>query len=83
MLGNDHAAPLSIRKLSLQEALVGLMPHSFVLDVEDKQRLAGHFARLGDLSRDIGCYALDYRRDYAELPEVQRAILDCFASAHA
>ena len=76
VLGTDHAAPLSIRRLGLQEALGALMPHAFILDVEDKARLRAHFARMADLSQDIGCYALDYRRDYAELPRVQQAILD-------
>ena len=80
VLGTDHRAPLSIRRFSLQEALSELMPHSFVLDVEDKQRLKGHFARLADLSQDIGCYALDFTRDYAELPHVQSAVLDAYWS---
>ena len=51
-------------------------PLAVILDVEDKARLRAHFARMADLSQDIGCYALDYRRDYAELPRVQQAILD-------
>lgn len=76
VLGTDHAAPLSIRQFSLQEALSALMPHSFILDVEDKARLRQHFSRLADLSQDIGCYALDYRRDYAELPRIRGAILE-------
>ena len=79
VLGTDHRADLSIRELTLQEALAALMPHAFILDVEDKPRLRGHFARMADLSQDIACYALDYRRDYAELPRVQYAILDNFA----
>lgn len=79
VLGTDHAAELSIRRLSLQEALSALLPHAFILDVEDKPRLKQHFSRMADLSQDIGCYALDYRRDYAELPAVQRAILDNFS----
>jgi len=82
VLGTDHRAALSIRRFSLQEALSELMPHSFILDVEDKQRLKGHFARLADLSQDIGCYALDFTRDYAELPRVQSAVLGAFRSDH-
>ncbi len=82
VLGTDHRAPLSIRQYSLQEALGALMPHSFILDVEDKARLRGHFARLADLSQDIGCYALDFTRDYAELPRVQGAVLDAYWSDH-
>lgn len=76
VLGTDHRASLAIREFSMQEALSALMPHSFILDVEDKSRLKGHFARIADLSQDIACYALDFTRDYAELPRVQRAILD-------
>lgn len=76
VLGTDHSAPLRVRQLSLPEALKALMPHAFILDVEDKQRLKGHFARMADLARDIPCYTLDFTRDYAELPRVQRAILD-------
>jgi hypothetical protein len=80
LLGNDHAAALSIRRLSLQEALSALMPHSFILDVTDKKRLREHFTRLADLSQDIPCFALDFTRDYAELPPVRAAVLENFAS---
>ncbi|WP_407875171.1 hypothetical protein [Qipengyuania nanhaisediminis] len=76
VLGSDHNAPLSIMRFSLQEALGALMPHAFILDVEDKARLRGHFTRMADLAQEIGCYALDYTRDYAELPRVMDAILE-------
>ena len=76
VLGTDHSAALSIRSFSLQEALGALMPHAYILDVENKAALRSHFSRIGDLSQDIGCYALDYRRTYAELPKVQEAILE-------
>ncbi|MFU7527415.1 hypothetical protein [Qipengyuania sp. ASV99] len=75
ILGTDHRAPLSIRQCSLQEAVSMLMPHAFILDVEDKARLRGHFARIADLSQDIRCYTLDFTRDYGELPRVRGAIL--------
>lgn len=81
LLGNDHKAPLSIRRLSLQEALSALMPHAFILDVTDKPRLRAHFARLADLSQDIACFALDFTRDYAELPRVRDALLGNYTSA--
>ncbi len=78
VLGTDHGAPLAIRRYSLPEALSALMPHAFILDVEDKPRLKAHFSRMADLSRDIACHALDYPRDYAELPAVCNAILANF-----
>lgn len=80
VLGTDHSAPLAIRRLSQSEALSSLMPHAFILDVDDKPRLREHFSRMADLSQDIGCYALDYRRDYAELPSVCAAVLANFRS---
>lgn len=79
LLGKDHEADLSIRRLSSQEALSALMPHAFVLDVTDKERLKGHFGRMADLSQDIACYALDFTRDYEELPRVRSAILESYA----
>ena len=75
LLGTDHRAPLSIRELSQGEALTALMPHSFILDTNDKARLRGHFMRIADLSQDITCFALDFTRDYAELPRVREAVL--------
>jgi len=81
VLGTDHSASLSIRQFSLQEALGALMPHAFILDVEDKERLRGHFARMADLAQDIGCFALDYTRDYAELPRVKAAVLQNLSAA--
>lgn len=80
LLGTDHSAPLSIRQLSLQEALSALMPHAFILDVTDKARLKGHFGRMADLCQDIPCYALDFTRDYGELPRVRDAVLEVFSS---
>lgn len=81
LLGTDHKAPLTITRLSHQEALAALMPHAFILDVTDKARLRGHFGRMADLSQDIACFSLDFTRDYAELPRVRKAVLDNFASA--
>lgn len=80
LLGTDHRASLSVRRLSSQEALSALMPHAFILDVTDKARLKGHFGRMADLSQDIACYALDFTRDYAELPRVREAVLESFSS---
>lgn len=79
VLGTDHRAPLGIRRLSLPEALTTLMPHAFILDVEDKPRLRAHFARMADLTQGIPCFALDFTRDYAELPQVRSAVLENFS----
>ncbi len=70
LLGPDHDAPRAIARLDQHRAAQLLMPHSFVLDVEDKGRLRGHFSRIMGLACDVNCYSVDYPRDYAELPGV-------------
>ena len=75
LLGTDHTAALSITPLEGSAALTQLLPHSFVLDVEDKPRLRAHFCRIAELSEAVACHALDYPRKYDELPEVVAAIL--------
>lgn len=80
VLGTDHKAPLKIRRLSSQEALSALLPHAFILDVTNKDALRGHFTRMADLSQDTACYALDFTREYAELPRVREAVLESLTS---
>ncbi len=75
VLGTDQGAPLSLRRYSPPEALAALLPHAFILDVEDKSRLRAHFSRMADLTEEVACYALDYTRDYAELASVLNAVL--------
>jgi len=75
LLGADHEAPLAISPLLGPAALTQLLPHSFVLDVEDKQRLSLHFCRIAELAEAVVCRALDYPREYGELPRVLSAVL--------
>jgi len=75
VLGTDRTAPLSIELLPPSAALSALLPHAFVLDVEDKPRLAGHFSRIADLIDAVGCHILDYPRTYDELPRVIETII--------
>ncbi len=74
VLASAEPEKVSITRLSPLSALTHLIPHSFILDVEDKPRLKAHFSRLVDLSQDVPCYALDYRRDYRELEHVIEAV---------
>ncbi|MEM7780740.1 MAG: hypothetical protein AAF697_10150 [Pseudomonadota bacterium] len=81
VLGTDHAAPLAIRQLAMAQALRTLMPHAFILDVDDRSRLKEHFGRMADLAQNIPCFSLDFTRDYAELRSVRAALLESFASS--
>lgn len=75
LLGRDKTAALSIQPLGGHTALAQLLPHAFVLDVEDKPRLKGHFGRIAELAERIGCRTLDYPRRYEDLAAVMGAIL--------
>jgi hypothetical protein len=55
-------------------ALAQLMQHCFILDVEDRARVSALFAALADLVERVPCAELDYRRDYAALPDVIAAL---------
>ncbi len=74
LLGSDYEAALAIARLDQHRAAQQLLPHSFVLDVEDKVRLRGHFGRIVGLACDVPCYSIDYLRDYGELPRVVEAV---------
>lgn len=74
LLGSDHNAPLAIAQMDQHRAAQQLLPHSFVLDVEDKPRLRGHFSRIMGVACEVSCYSVDYPRDYAELARVVEAI---------
>jgi hypothetical protein len=74
LLGGDHEASLRIERLAAPAALKEMLLHSFILNVEDRQRLNAHFCRIADLSERIPCSLLDYPRRYSELAPVLEAI---------
>lgn len=68
-----------LERLEPATALVGLLQHAFILDVEDRARLQAHFGRIGELAETVPCYRLDYRRNYAQLPDVIALVAGEFA----
>lgn len=74
LMGDGSAEKVSLAKLDSREALTQLLQHSFILDVEDKQRLRAHFSRLADLVDRTPCFTLDYPRQYSELSAVVEAV---------
>ncbi|TRD11653.1 hypothetical protein FGU71_07090 [Erythrobacter insulae] len=83
LLGDDHGAEISVHRLRSAAALPALMPHAFILDVEDRPRLRGHFDRLADLADRVPVYTLDYPREYSALPQVRAAILEALEGMSA
>ena len=75
-LGDGSAETIQIHRLSPAEALVEWVKHSFLLDVEERPRLASHFDQVADLANRPIHYRLDYPRRFEDLPRVREAILD-------
>jgi len=75
-LGDGAAKRVELEGLSPSEALIELVKHSFLLDIEEQTLLARHFDRLTRLvSRPI-FYRLDFPRRYQALAQVRQAILE-------
>lgn len=75
-LGNDKVATLEFQRLSAAEALVECVKHSFLLDVEEKPRLASHFDQVAKLANQPIHYRLDYPRRFEDLALVRAAIVE-------
>ena len=82
-LGAGTAPGIILQRLSRAQAAVKWLQHSFLLDVEDKALLAGHFERTACLANVIACYDLDYPRRYDGLGAVAKAIVAQATLDHA
>ena len=76
LLEEDASESVQIAPVLPPTAMARLVPQSFILDVEDRHRMRGHFARLGQLAESVPCYALDYPRRYDALNDVIGAVRD-------
>jgi hypothetical protein len=73
-LAEDSAEELLIRHLDPAAALVNLLKHSFILDVDDRPSIGANFDRLARLANTIACFDLSFPRRYETLPMVTKAI---------
>ncbi len=76
LLGAGEDKPFAVQRLTPAAALAALIPHSFILDVEDRPRLRAHFGRLAELAEAVPCHSLDFPRRYDALPGVIAAIVE-------
>jgi hypothetical protein len=74
-LGDASASEILFVMLSPQEAMVELIKHSFLLDVEDREMLKNHFAAVSQLASLPIFFKLDYPRDYSGLENLRQAIV--------
>lgn len=74
-LGDGSASDVSIESMKPSEALMGLVNHSFLLDIEARDVIARHFDELTQMVERPMYYRLDYPRHYDVLTRVREAIL--------
>ena len=74
-LGDGSAAAVTFQRMKPAAALIELVKHSFLLDIEARELLAAHFDELSDLASLPIYYRLDYPRRYEGLAEVRQAII--------
>jgi hypothetical protein len=74
-LGNGSAAAITFQPMKPTEALIELVKHSFLLDIEERDMLAAHFDELSSLASPPIYFRLDYPRRYDDLAAVREAIV--------
>ncbi|MDG4596632.1 MAG: hypothetical protein P9F75_13240 [Candidatus Contendobacter sp.] len=75
-LGDGRAATLEWHRLTPAEAVIEWVKHSFLLDIEEKPRLASHFDQVATLANQPIHYHLDYPRRFEDLARVREAIVE-------
>ncbi len=73
-LGDCETDDVEVRPINQAAAIAELLQQSFVLDVEDQDRLRDHFLRLSHLAKSVPCYELDYPREFERLNDVTTVI---------
>ena len=74
-LGDGTSPRVSFAPMSASEALIELVKHSFLLDIQASDLIAAHFDQLTRLVGRRIYYRLDYPRRFEALGEVRSAIL--------
>jgi hypothetical protein len=80
-LGDGTAERLTISAATAGHALIECVRHSFLLDVQERQRLALHFEQVTKLAKQPIHFILDYPRCFDELPRITQAIVEHASSS--
>jgi hypothetical protein len=76
VLGDGSAGDPVLERMSPSGALIELVKHSFLLDIDERQMLATHFNELAALVAEVPCVRLDYTRSFNTLDQVRTCVLD-------
>ncbi len=74
-LGEGNTDMVSIEPISGRDAMIELVKHCFLLDIEEREMLKHHFGQLTELAKRPIFFRLDYPRRYEMLPEVREAVI--------
>lgn len=74
-LGDGSAQEPTLQRLPPSEALIELVKHSFLLDIDERQMLAAHFDELVSLVAKVPCVRFDYPRKFDTLAQVRAFLL--------
>ncbi len=74
-LGTGTSPQLTFERVKPAEALIELVKHSFLLDIEERAMLAAQFDEFSNLVSQRICYRLDYPRRYEDLAFIRQAIV--------
>ena len=74
-LGTGDAEAIAIEPVGGRDAMIELVRHSFLLDIEEREMLMHHFAQLTELASVPMFFRLDYPRRYDLLGQVREAII--------
>lgn len=75
LLGDGSATAPTLQAVPPSEALIELVKHSFLLDIDERQMLAAHFDELASLVAKVPCVRFDYPRTFDTLPQVRACLL--------
>lgn len=64
------------RQMEPAQALLELIRHSFILNVDDPAHIQTQFDQLSKLANAVPCFTLDYPRRYAALPRVIEKVIE-------
>lgn len=80
-LGDPEQAgsAVAITPLTPRAAFMALVENHFVLEIQKPAALKRQFEAIGRLTETVACFALNYPREYAVLPNARAALLACVA----
>ena len=74
-LGDGSAAAVTFERMEAVDVMLELLKASFLLNVDDKPRLASHFDEVAKLARRPIHYRLDFPRRFDLLPSVRQSVI--------